>query len=204
MKGYRIQQWVAAVVLPLMMGGCVQAVGYVYEDRTAERQITDTKIHAGILRRYTKRDTKLPLDVSTDVWKGRVLLTGTLDSSSMRGAVERMVRMDSRVKAIYNEIIIVTKPEKEKRREVTQQKGEPKRGKIGQFVNDAWVNAKISAKLLTTVAVKSVNYRWNAVRGRVAIVGSARTANEKKLVLQIVRGTVGVRKIKDYIQVGTR
>ncbi|MDA0998937.1 MAG: BON domain-containing protein, partial [bacterium] len=119
------------------------------------------------------------LDVNTEVWKGLVLLTGTLDSAAMRSAVEQMARMDSRVRAVYNEILIVTPAEKEERREATQQKGEPKQGKIGQFVNDVWINAKIRAKLLTTRAVKSVNYRWNAVRGQVAIIGTARTEDEK-------------------------
>lgn len=42
------------------------------------------------------KDKNLLLDVSADVWEGRVLLTGTLDSRKTRREVLSLVRRDKR------------------------------------------------------------------------------------------------------------
>ena len=46
-----------------------------------------------------------------------------------------------------------------------------------------------------------MNYRWQSARGRVYIIGRARTELEKKIVLQIIRGTKGVLRVREYIEI---
>jgi len=87
-----------------------------FEDRTTEDQVTDPKIGAGILARLSDKDTGLLLDVSIDTWEQRVLLTGTLDDPAVRDEVLQLVKSDTRIKQVYDEIHIVTLEEKERRR----------------------------------------------------------------------------------------
>jgi osmotically-inducible protein OsmY len=189
----------------LGLGGCTTAVielaKKALEDRSSEDQVTDTKIGAGILERLAGRDKGLLLDVSTDTWEQRVMLTGTLDSAGEKAAVEKLVAADKRIKAIYRHIKIVKKATKNQRRAQSEKKGAEKKGGIGQTVNDLWIETKISAQLLTTKKVTSVNYRWRSVLNDLYVIGRARTPAERANVLKIIRETEGVKSVQHHIAI---
>ncbi|MEE9275280.1 MAG: BON domain-containing protein [bacterium] len=202
----------SVIVLAAAVSGCTPVVTgmtvWVYEDRSAKVQLRDAAIHAGIIARFTGKDAALPIDVDTEVWEGRVLLTGMLDDPALRDEVGALVRKDSRVRALYNEIQIVSKEEKESRRkerkkeEERRQKSEKEEAEgLGRIVGDAWVEAKIKTQLLLAGGVKSVNYRWQSVRRRVFIIGRALSGRERATVLRILRQTDGVKSVKDFIEV---
>lgn len=111
----------AVLMVGILFSGCTAVIMEMgkkaFEDRNTEDQITDTKIAAGILSRLSDRDTSLLLDVNVDVWEQRALLTGTLDNPQEKQAVAELAHRDSRITKIYNDIQIVTKAEKETRRE---------------------------------------------------------------------------------------
>jgi osmotically-inducible protein OsmY len=182
---------------PEVVTGAAKAA---FEDRKTETQIQDTKIAAGILGRLADRDKMLVIDISSDVWEGRVLVTGTLDDPKEREAVIALVRDDERITDVYNEIQIVTPEEKEERRELNE-KAKAGAESVGRSVNDFWIETKISAKLVSTRGVTSVNYRWRCVRKNVFLIGRARSVEELKQVLDVVRGTEGVEKIKHFIRI---
>lgn len=200
---------VAAIGLILLSAlgttGCPQlameSAKKAMEDRVTDDQVTDTKIGSGILSSFFDKDKGLLLDVNVDVWEQRVMLTGTLDNSQMRQDVVQMVRADSRVRKIYDEIQIVTKAEKEQRREAAKNKDESKKEGVGQSINDFWIETKISAQLISTRGVTSVNYRWRSVRNTVYIIGRARSQEELNTVLGTIRGTEGVSLVKDFVEI---
>jgi len=189
----------------LTMGGCMtvltETAKKAMEDRTTEDQVTDTKIGTAILSSLSDKDKGLLLDVNTDVWEQRVLLTGTLDNAQTRQEVVQLVRTDGRAKKIYDEIQIVTKAEKEQRREAAKNKDEEKKEGVGQSVNDFWIETKISAKLLGAGGVTSVNYRWRSVRNTVYLIGRARSQAELKIVLEKIRATEGVSNVKHFVEI---
>ena len=198
---------VAGVALVIVLGttGCatviVEAAKKTMEDRTTDDQATDTKIGAGILSSFSDKDKGLLLDVNVDVWEQRVMLTGTLDDPKMRQEVVQLVRADQRVRKIYDEIQIVTKAEKDQRREAAKTKDEPKKEGVGQAVNDFWIETKISAQLISTRGVTSVNYRWRSVRNVIYLIGRARSEEELKTVLDIIRHTEGVTQVKYFVDI---
>lgn len=171
------------------------------EDRTTNDQVTDTKIGAGILSGLADKDKGLLLDINVDVWEQRVLLTGVLDNAQTRQDVVQMVKADSRVKNTYDEIQIVTAAEKEQHREAAKKKDESSKEGVGQSVNDFWIETKISATLLSTRGVTSVNYRWRSVRHNVYIIGRARSQEELNTVLRSIRGREGVVLVKDFVEI---
>jgi hyperosmotically inducible protein len=192
--------------MSLYLSGCTTVITEgaqkLWEDRSTEDQATDIKIGSSILKRLSDRDTGLLLDVSTDVWEQRVLLTGVLDKASEKAVVEKLVRSDGRIKRFYSNVRIVSKADKDKRRAQAKSKDSAqKSGGAGQTVNDFWIETKIKAQLLTMKGVTSVNYRWRSVFNDAFIIGRAGSAAEKRKVLKTVRETEGVKSVRDYIEI---
>jgi osmotically-inducible protein OsmY len=204
MKNVRTLSAVLLAGLLIFMSGCASvitsAAQKAWENRSTEDQVTDAKIHSGILDRVKNKDKGLLLDVSVDVWEQRVMITGTLDDSDVRSAIESLAREDSRIKSLHNEIQIVTKAEKEARREQKEKGGEEKSG-AGQAVNDFWIETKIKAQLLTDTNVGSVNYFYRSVLNRVYVIGEASSGVEEQLVISTIKNTEGVKSVTEYIDV---
>ena len=172
-----------------------------FENRTTDDQVMDTKIGAGILSRLSDKDKGLLLDVSSDTWEQRVLLTGTLDSPTVRDEVIQLVKSDERIKEVYDEIQIVTPEEKERRRKEAEEQDKEDTEGTGQTVSDFWIATKIEAQLLTTAGIKSVNFRWRSVRNQVYLIGRARNQAELDKVLEICQNTKGVASVKHFVEI---
>ena len=204
MKDIRVLSAVLLAGVLMLMSGCASmvqsAAQKAWENRTTEDQVTDAKIHSGILDRVKNKDKGLLLDVSVDVWEQRVMITGTLDDSTVRSAIESLAREDSRIKSLHNEIQIVTKAEKEARREQKEKGGEEKSG-AGQAVNDFWIETKIKLQLLKDTSVGSVNYFYRSVLNKVYVIGEASSSAEEQLVISIIKNTEGVKSVTEYIDV---
>lgn len=203
----KISRAIPAILLAgilMFLSGCASVVTSAaqkaWENRSTEDQVTDAKIHSGILDRVKNKDKGLLLDISVDVWEQRVMITGTLDDSNVRSEIEALAREDTRIKVLHNEIQIVTKAEKEARRE-QKEKGDDEKSSAGQAVNDFWIETKIKGQLLTNGNVSSVNYFYRSVQNKVYVIGEAGNSLEKDLVLKIIRETEGVKSVTEYIEV---
>lgn len=174
-----------------------------FEDRSTGDQVTDVKLAGSIASDLGSKDKGLLLDVSTDVWEQRVLLTGTVSDPRVKDEIAAMVRGDARVRNLYDEIQVVSPEEQAARRKAAQEQeqGEPKREGVQQTVNDLWIETKISARLLTEPDVRSVNYRWRSVRNRVYIIGRARSEAELQRVLDICQAVDGVVAVKHFVEI---
>ncbi len=197
--------WVFMIGLGLISSGCfrvmVETGKKVLEDRTTDDQVTDTKIDAEILSGLSDKDKGLLLDVSTDVWEQRVLLTGTLDDPAVRKEVVQMAKSDTRVKEVYDEIQLVTPEEKERRRKEAEEHDKKDTEGMGQSVDDFWIATKIEAQLIGEDGVTSVNYRWRSVRNQIYLIGRAGSQAELNKVLEIIRNTEGVSSVKHFVQI---
>jgi osmotically-inducible protein OsmY len=204
MKNVRVLSAVLLAGVLMLMSGCASVVTSAaqkaWEIRSTEDQVTDAKIHSGILDRVKNKDKGLLLDVSVDVWEQRVMITGTLDDSTVRSAIESLAREDTRIKSLHNEIQIVTKAEKEARRE-QKEKGDEEKSGAGQAVNDFWIESKIKLQLLADTNVGSVNYFYRSVLNKIYVIGEASSSAEEQLVLSIIKNTEGVKSVTEYIDV---
>jgi len=194
------------VVVVLGTTGCMQvyeqAAKTAFEDRSNDDHILDAKIDTGILSALADKDKSLLLDVKTDVWEQRVMLTGTLDDAKMKKDVVQLVQQsDPRIRKIYDEIQIVSTAEQEQRREAAKNKDASQKSGAEQTVNDFWIETKINAQLLSTRGVTSVNYRWRSVRNVVYLIGRARSKDELETVLGVISKTEGVKEVKQFVEI---
>lgn len=171
-----------------------------FEDRATEEQIVDAKIKTGILDRLIAIDKMLVVDLSIDIWKTRVMVTGALSDANMRNQVARAVNEDARITEFYNEIRIITPDEQARRRE-WKEKAQAGADKAAEVFDDFWIETKIAAQLLGADGVSSVNYRWRSVLGTVYLLGEAQSAKELNAVHSVIKNIRGVVALKSYVPV---
>lgn len=191
--------------LGLSLGGCsptnnvvTNAAKAALEDRLAEEQVVDAKIKTTALENLYNIDKMLALDLSVDVWKTRLMVTGTLSSAGQRNEVARAIRSDSRITAFHNEIQLVTEEEQAQRRE-WKEKAKDGADKAAKAFSDFWIETKISGKLIAADGVSSVNYRWRSVLGTVYLLGEAASARELNQVQTLIKDTEGVMALKSHV-----
>jgi osmotically-inducible protein OsmY len=197
--------WIALAMLAWMLTGCtavvIEGAKRAWEDRSAEDQVLDIQIAAGLMSALAKKDNNLFLDVSFDVWEQRVMVTGALSDPRQKQDVDHMVRADRRMRTIYHDILLVSAESQAQRRDASRNKAAPKKEGVGQTVNDFWIETKISAQLLTKENVTSVNYRWRSVYNTVYVIGRAPSRTELNAVLAVIRDTEGVKNTRSYIEI---
>jgi osmotically-inducible protein OsmY len=201
--------WVAAlaVAASTLISGCsspmlsstAESAGKVFEVRSKDNQNEDAAIAARFLARLGEIDKKLHLDVTLDAWEGDVMLTGMVIDERTRVAVVRAARADKAVKTVFDDLRVVSRAVRDKRR-VERESGNHS-DKDGSLGSDLWIEAKIRAQLVTSFSVRSVNYRWRAVQGQVYVIGSARSQEELEKVIKTVRATENVKGVKPHVDV---
>ena len=187
-------------VASLVLTGCdttrtivSEAATSAFQDRTAEDQITDTKIKAGIAKRLYDLDKMLVLDINSDVWEQNAMLTGTATSTATRSKIVDLARSDKRIKALHNHINVVSKAQQAERLEAAE-----------NALSDAWIETKIKGALLVTENVRSINMRWRSVFGTVSIIGEAGTIGERDSIIREIRAIEGVKAINNHISIRKR
>ena len=125
-------------------------------------------------------DEALLLDVSADVYQGMVMLTGAVKDAETRQKVEDLARNVDGVRELFNEI------------QVTDETW------LKMTVKDLLMETSLTAQLVLTQGVNSVNYRWRAVNGVVYFMGKAKGRAELDKVISLAR-MPGVRKIVSHV-----
>jgi len=192
-----------ALISSVLLSGCAAKVAVVgvaqsaFEDRLTEEQIVDTKIKIQIIDNNITLDKSLALDLSVDVWKTRVMITGALSQAQQRDLVADMARKDKRVSKIFNEIQVVSSDEQDQRRAWLEKAQDG----ASEIIDDVWIQTKINAQLISTRGIRSVNMRWRSVLREVSIIGEAQTKYEMNQVLDIIKNTKGVKTVHNHIVV---
>ena len=176
-----------ALALPFLAAGCSQPTGLLNvasspaEDRSLAALRDDTEISLAINEVLLgKKYRDLFFEVSTDVYEGNVLLTGTVKAAANRDRAADLVRAVKKVKRIVNELQVTTDYSP------------------GIAANDLWIETKLKVLLLGTGDVRSINFRWRAVRGTVYLIGAARSQAELDAVLDVIRSTDRVRRVVNH------
>jgi hyperosmotically inducible protein len=66
---------------------------------------------------------------------------------------------------------------------------------------DGWITTKVKMSLLTTEGVSANDVDVDTIDGRVTLHGTVGTAGEKSMAEQVAKGVVGVREVRNILQV---
>ena len=174
----------AGCIVPLVAGTAVGGYTLVTEQRSPEQIARDAALAAGAHKYWADASSDLARDVSATTYNNDLLITGMVPNQQMKDAAERLARQIQGVGKIYNEV----------------QVGQPTN--FGQDARDNYVSNALRTQLLADLQVRSSNYTVHTLNGIVYIMGYARNAPERDLVLSYARNLSNVNQVKSYIQVG--
>lgn len=187
-------RWAALLAVAFMAGGCVPliagaggaaAVG-ASQERGLEQAVDDNEIAFEINRKLLASHKNLYSGISTQVRKGRVLLTGSVPKPEDRVAVTRLVWTIGGVREVINELKV------------------GKEGGFSQSLGDTTISTKLRARLTGDKNVSGINYSIETVRGTVYLMGTALNQAELDRVIAHARDISGVRNVVSYVEVGNR
>lgn len=166
--------------IPTMVNQSVDLGTTIAEDRSFYNIANDYTIRGDI--QSALFDETLLVDVSTDVYEGRVMLTGSVEKPEDRQRAEELARRGQAAREILNEVQVT--PE----------------GRFKAFINDLFIQSKVKTNLLVTEMLRSLNYRVRSVNGVVYLIGSVRDREELERVIALARSTNGVRDVVSHIR----
>ena len=164
--------------------GLIDATTTVAEDRSLSQLATDAEIRLDLNKKLLgEKYRDLFLEVSTNVFEGRVMLTGSVKTLADKNRASALAQDITGVRTIYNDL------------QVTDQGG------FKNTANDVWIEAKLKARLVAEKGVRSINLRWRVVNGVVYVIGRVRTEEEMGQVLTVIRDVDHVTRVVNHIVV---
>lgn len=189
MRKVSISAAVATLALGLALQGCVGvAVGgaatvgsAAMQDRGLRGAVTDNAIAIEITHLWLQKSEKLFGAVQTQIYEGRVLVSGAVTDPDMRAEAIRLAWQAKGVREIINEI------------EITDEGG------LKAYAKDTWAASELRSRLLFARGVNSANYSVEVVNGTVYLLGVFADAGEHDRVLGIARSQSNVRRVVSHV-----
>jgi osmotically-inducible protein OsmY len=125
-------------------------------------------------------DKALLLNVSTDVYQGRVMLTGSVKDAETRQKAEDLARDVDGVRELYNEIQVTDK------------------NWLKALPTDLVIENMLAARMVLALGVSSIDYQVRAWDGVVYVLGIAKSRAELDQVIALTRAS-GARKIVSHV-----
>ena len=180
-----------AALLGLSLQGCVSAVVGVgatagtaaMEERGLSGAADDTALRLRINALLSDKDERLWRKVGMQVYMGRVLLTGTVETAEMRTEAVKLAWQAEGVKEVINEIQLAGS------------------GGASGFARDTWISTQLKSALLFDKQVSSINYSIETVGGTVYLIGLAQDQRELDRVMNHARGLSYVKKVVNYVKI---
>lgn len=183
---------IAATLLlsPLLLGGCAVAVvggmaaagGAGYE-AAQERGVNGTFEDINLQSRINNALNNRFGNITTTVYAGRVLLTGSSPTRQAKFQAEQIARATPGATVVYNEINVAPTEEP------------------WQLAKDTWITARVRSDLMFDPNVRSGNYTIETDRQSVYLLGSARSQAELDRATQLARYVPGVQRVVSYVDI---
>ena len=169
----------AFLVLGMLAQGCAAV-----EDRRFGQVATDAEIRLDINKRVLNgQNQDLFFNLQTNVYEGRVMLTGAVQSAPNRTRIANLAKGIPGVRTIYNDVQVTNA------------------GGFKNTAKDVWIKTKINSQLLAEKGINSANYQLRVINSVVYLIGRALSDRELGKVLTIARRTKHVTKIVHHIDV---
>jgi osmotically-inducible protein OsmY len=165
----------------VVVGGAATAGSAAMQDRGIRGAVTDNAIAIEINHYWFQKSEKLFSAVQTQIYEGRVLVSGAVTDPDMRAEAISLAWQAKGVREIINEI------------EVTDEGG------LKAYAKDTWTAGELRSRLLFARGVNSSNYSLEVVNGTVYLLGVFTDAAEHDRVLGIARSQSNVRRVVSHV-----
>jgi osmotically-inducible protein OsmY len=194
-RNSRFRSAAAALSVSVLLGaslqGCVSAAigagatvgAAAMEERGLSGAADDRALRLRINALLSDKDERLWRKVGMQVYMGRVLLTGTVETGAMRADAVRLAWSAKGVKEVINELQLADS------------------GGASGFARDTWISTQLKFALLFDKQVSSINYSIETVLGTVYLIGLAQDRVELNRVMNHARGLSYVKKVVNYVQI---
>jgi osmotically-inducible protein OsmY len=156
------------------------------EERTTEEVIDDNIIKIELNKLLADDSLGLWTDVGTVVYRGRVLLLGSVETADAKARAGKIGGQPEGVQEVINDIQVTA----------VDDPG----GGVGAFLNDVAIEKSIQIRYLFADGIDSANLRVRSVNGTLYLIGLTETQAELDRVIEIARETDDVVKVVNYIR----
>jgi osmotically-inducible protein OsmY len=181
---------VCALALAPCLGGCAAAIvggmaaagGVGYEaaqERGLNGAFDDVKLKTDIGSTLNGQYG----EITSTVYWGRVLLTGSSPSQQQKSQAEQAVGQIPGVRAVYNEIVV----------------GPPQVS--WESAQDGWITTRVKSDLVFDADVRSGNYLIETDHRSVYLIGTARSQVELERATELARYVPGVQRVVSYVDI---
>ncbi|OGT42878.1 MAG: hypothetical protein A3F42_06510 [Gammaproteobacteria bacterium RIFCSPHIGHO2_12_FULL_37_34] len=158
------------------------AIAIVYDHRTIENTVQDTKIANAIVNRIrTVPALKEDSHIEVTVFNGVVLLTGETPNANWREQAEEIAKSVPDVTRVYNQLSV--------------------EGPTSTLTrtSDSWITTKIKSQMLATDDLKSSSIKVLTENGTVYLMGMV-SREQAEIAVDIARQVSGVQKVVKIFQ----
>lgn len=152
-------------------------------DKSMGTVVDDATIKINISGKFLQSKNNIFLDVNTNVTKGRVLLTGSVDTQEIRIEAVRSVWEIKGVSEVINEIEIGNK------------------STLKEYANDLWINTQARSLAAKTVGLRALGYNFETIKGKIYIAGITSRPAQLELIINNLKNIKGVKEIINYVVV---
>jgi osmotically-inducible protein OsmY len=153
------------------------------EERGISGAVDDTALRIRINALFSNNDERLWRKIGLQVYMGRVLITGTVETEKMRAEAVKLTWQAEGVQEVINELQLSTS------------------GGAAGFARDIWISTQLKSALLFDKQIASINYSIETVRGVVYLIGIAQDRLELDRVMNHARKLDYVRKVVNYVKI---
>lgn len=158
-----------------------EAAKTIAQERSVGDRIDDNGIALRINDAFLQKDVdNLFADISTTIFEGRVMLTGSVKDEQHRTQAESLVWPIPGVVEVINEVQVAP-------------------NSFADYSKDVYLANAVRSKLLLTKRIKSSNFATSSVNGIVYIMGVAQDQQERANVVEVARRINGVKEVISHI-----
>jgi osmotically-inducible protein OsmY len=187
----RIGLFALLAFVPLMTG-CVaaattaatQAAIVTADKRSYGTSLDDTIIYTAINEKFLNADVNdLLINTTINVRRGRVLLTGNVNSEATAQRATELAWQIKGVEEVINEIMVIPDTE------------------IWDTANDIAIKKNLETRLLLTKGVFVIDYSIDVVNGTAYLLGHCHSQAEMNKALNVARTTRGVKRVINHLKI---
>ena len=167
----------------VILGGASKTILVSKEERSIGTYVDDTLIKAQLKNEYFSTNEIIFFNVDVEVNEGRVLLTGTVETSDLRVEATKKAWGIDGVTSVINELQISNNDS------------------VLDYADDLVISTKIRAKILLDRNINNLNFNIETVNGIVYVLGIAQNQTEVDNIVEIINSVYGVKEIIDYIRI---